>query len=138
MRIEKDLGELAAAHRLLHHGGACARLHGHNWTIAVRVEAPVDPATAIAVDFLDFAGLWREWMDEFDHAVWLWRGDPLIPVLRGADPGTPIVLMDADPTAETLAELLVDRLRAAIPRATTWAVRVGEMAGCVAEAERRA
>ena len=133
MRIDRHLGELAAAHRLPHHGGMCALLHGHNWDVHAWVEAPVDPATGIAVDFLDFDAFWKAAMQELDHAVWLAREDPLAGTLQAAGVEMKLVLVDGDPTAENMAVVLLGRLRGAFPRGSRWGVRVSEMAGCSAE-----
>lgn len=135
-RIEKHLGELAAGHRLSHHGGMCEYLHGHNWTIVVWVDAEVDPQTGIAVDFLDFDALWKSWLDEFDHAMWLNAGDPLVGALRDAGVKMKLVQTPGDPTAEIIAGILLERLAAAVPQGTAWGVRVSEMAGCWAEAAK--
>ena len=47
----------AAAHRLPHHDGACANLHGHTWRGELVVSAPVDETTGLAMDFADLKRL---------------------------------------------------------------------------------
>lgn len=134
MRIERHLGELAAAHRLMNHGGDCEALHGHNWDVTVWVEAPVDPDTGIAVDFLHFeefrAAIWRD----LDHGIWLHGDDPLIDVLERGGVKMKLTRVAGEPTAENIARLIAERLARAFPIAVRCGVRLGEMHGCTAEA----
>lgn len=62
--------EFSAAHQLIAPGlderqnralyGPCADLHGHNYTIELTVEGPVEPATGMVVNFTSLFGLLRE------------------------------------------------------------------------------
>jgi len=135
MRIEKHLGELASAHRLMHHGGLCEMLHGHNWDVTVWVDAPVDARTGIAVDFLDFGRLWDSMMAKYDHGIWLNATDPLVEVLGRAGAPMKLVTLDGDPTAENIGLDLLAMLRDAFPGAERCGLRISEMAGCIAEME---
>jgi 6-pyruvoyltetrahydropterin/6-carboxytetrahydropterin synthase len=55
-----------AAHNLLHYDGACARLHGHTWTVRVKLgpfyEHELDNS-GIAVDFKDIKAA----ITRYDH-----------------------------------------------------------------------
>jgi 6-pyruvoyltetrahydropterin/6-carboxytetrahydropterin synthase len=133
MLIERHLGELAAAHRLMNHGGSCEFLHGHNWDLTVRIEASVDPTSGIAVDFLDFDAFRKELWADLDHGIWLHRNDPLIGALEREDVPMKLTRVDGEPTAENMARLILGRLAARFPQGTRWGVRLGEMHGCVAE-----
>ncbi|MDK2972603.1 MAG: 6-pyruvoyltetrahydropterin/6-carboxytetrahydropterin synthase [Candidatus Sumerlaeota bacterium] len=136
MKIERHLGELAAAHRLMSHGGACELLHGHNWDLTVWVEATVDPKTGIAVDFLDFDAFRSELWKELDHGIWLHRTDDLARVLERGGVPVKLTLVDGEPTAENIALIILERLASRFPQASRWGVRLGEMAGCTAEVTR--
>ena len=133
MRIERHLGELCAAHRLLNHGGGCENLHGHNWDVHVWVEAPVDSERGIAVDFLDFDRLRIELLRDFDHGIWLNAADPLIGVLEAGNAKMKLLKVDGEPTAENIAALLMERLKKTFPNGQRFGVRIAEMQGCDAE-----
>lgn len=57
----------SAAHRLREAGGACEKLHGHNFTVEVSIGSAALNDTGILMDFR----ILREWTDEilmeFDH-----------------------------------------------------------------------
>ncbi|MCB2154045.1 6-carboxytetrahydropterin synthase [bacterium] len=133
MKIVRELGELAAAHRLLNHVGGCENLHGHNWGITVWVEAPVDSHSGIAVDFLDFDRLRSELFRDFDHGIWLNSEDPLIGVLEAGAINMKLTRVDGEPTAENMAALFLARLKNAFPNGHRFGVRVSETIGSVAE-----
>ena len=81
--------EFSAAHRLTRYDGLCHNLHGHNYTIEIGVDGPIDPESGMVIDFyaldkivsdkvisiLDHSDL-NEVMDyptaEY-IAVWIWR-----------------------------------------------------------------
>lgn len=94
-----------AAHRLPHHDGKCARLHGHSWkaTIVLEGDMLVDegPKAGMLVDYADMAApLKALWESHLDHhhlnettglenptseqlAVWMyWELLPHLPMLR--------------------------------------------------------
>lgn len=88
-----------AAHRLPEHPGKCRNLHGHRYRLKVVCDAPVDPATGLAIDFGELKRVVHERVvDVLDHgylnevlpipsaeliAVWVWQ--------RLADAGLPLV-----------------------------------------------
>lgn len=129
MRIERHLGELAAAHRLMNHGGECELLHGHNWALTVWVEAPVDE-NGIAVDFLHFEGLRRKLWEELDHGIWLHRKDPLVKVIKENGVHAKLLEVDGEPTAENMAVYILKHLQEAFPKANRHGVRLAESTGC--------
>ena len=133
MRIERSLGELAAAHRLMNYNGSCELLHGHNWAIDVWLDSDVDPTSGISIDFLALEDFWKQLRDQFDHGIWLNRADPLIQVLENNDVHMKLTRVDGEPTAENVAALISNLLAEAFPEANACGVRVGEMRGCSAE-----
>lgn len=78
-----------AAHNLPNYAGKCERLHGHTYRVRVVCEAPVNPATGLAIDFALVKKALRERViDPLDHtylnetlpipsaeniAVWAWE-----------------------------------------------------------------
>jgi 6-pyruvoyltetrahydropterin/6-carboxytetrahydropterin synthase len=132
MRIEKYLGELAAAHRLMNHGGACELLHGHNWAVTVWVEAPLND-NGIAVDFLDFERLRLRLFEELDHGVWLNKADDLVRVLKDNRVHMKLLEVDGEPTAENMAIHILGQLKATFPQGTRHGVKITESTGCMAE-----
>lgn len=47
----KVIGRFAAAHHLRNFYGKCEELHGHNWTVEVRVTSPALDEAEVALDF---------------------------------------------------------------------------------------
>jgi 6-pyruvoyltetrahydropterin/6-carboxytetrahydropterin synthase len=110
-RVARELS-FCYGHRLVHHPGKCAHLHGHNARVILSLEAESLDRLDMVADF----GVIREqvgvWIDrEFDHRLILHRDDPALPALR--DLGEPVRVVDSNPTAEHLARLVFDRARAA-------------------------
>jgi len=91
--------EFDAAHNLPNYAGKCERLHGHTYRLRVVCEAPVDPATGLAIDFaLVKRAVNERVVEPLDHtylnetiaipsaeniAIWIWdRLAPLALPLR--------------------------------------------------------
>ena len=102
-----------AAHRLMDHLGHCKNLHGHSYKVVVTVGCKDDKLNdnAMVLDFADLSQVVkREVVDKFDHAVVLYRRDPLADVLAQFDEEhmgktMRIILLDAHPTAEYMAQV---------------------------------
>src|SRR5258708_11297254 len=56
----------SAGHFITYDGNHCERLHGHNYRVAVEVEAPLD-GNSYAFDFIALRDRTREITDELDH-----------------------------------------------------------------------
>lgn len=119
-----------AAHRLTQHPGACSNLHGHRWTLEVRLTGRIDPEDGMVEDF----GVVSDVADELDHATILNRDDPLVDAVSEVQ--EPVLLED-DPTSERLIDfiwtLLETRLR---DTASVERIRLYETPGSCAERER--
>ena len=127
-QITRRIG-IDAGHRVTYHHSKCRSLHGHRYEIEATCQGPLatSGSTDGMVGGLDFGFLKEEMMAAIDapcdHALILWRQDPLVDVLiprpPGVDPsvgiyhplgptlgvdGTKLYLMDAVPTAENLAD----------------------------------
>lgn len=97
-------------HRLLDYDGVCRHLHGHNAMVEVDIAAEALDRLDMVVDFSDVKRLVKAWIDrELDHKLILRRDDPLVAVLTAQ--GEPLVLLDHNPTAERLAQLIFDKAR---------------------------
>lgn len=110
--------EFSAAHRLTSAMHKCARLHGHNWKVEVRVRAEELDANGMVIDFHDLRGLVRRVLEELDHT---YLNDH--PAFR-----------TAPPTAENVARYLCAGLAVLLPssRVRMSGVRVWESASAAA------
>lgn len=97
-------------HRLMDYDGVCRHLHGHNAMVEIDIQADVLDARNMVVDFSDVKRLVKAWIDdELDHKMILRRDDPMVAVLQAQ--GEPLFLLDSNPTAERLAQLIYDQAR---------------------------
>ena len=109
-------------HRLLNYDGKCAHPHGHNGKIEIELESHELDARGMVFDFGDMKEIIQQWVDkELDHKMILKKDDPLVKILK--DLGEPYFLMDKNPTAESLAELIFNTARSKelpVSRVTFW------------------
>jgi 6-pyruvoyltetrahydropterin/6-carboxytetrahydropterin synthase len=97
-------GGFCAAHRLPAHAGACARVHGHNFTVTAMLAAPepVEPGelgeSGMVMDFLDIKAVLDSVLGELDH-----KDLNALPEFQ-----------NAPPTAELLARHIFRRIKAAL------------------------
>jgi 6-pyruvoyltetrahydropterin/6-carboxytetrahydropterin synthase len=98
-------------HRLMDYVGRCARIHGHNARVELVLAAESLDARGFVMDFDELHASALAWIDEtLDHRLLLRHDDPVAPVLREA--GEPFVSLAQNPTAEFLARMIFDELRA--------------------------
>ena len=114
--------EFCYGHRLLGHDGPCRHPHGHNAVVEIELRAPALDDIDMVVDFADVKQRMKRWIDrQIDHRMILRSDDPLVGALRGL--GEPVYVLDSNPTAERLAQLIFDAGRAgglAVSRVTLW------------------
>ncbi len=97
--------DFAYGHRLLDYDGKCAHPHGHNGRVEIELESETLDKAHMAVDFTVVKHGVQAWVDQhIDHKMILRHDDPLLPAL--ADLGEPVYVMEQNPTAEGLAELI--------------------------------
>lgn len=101
---------ISAGHRLRHHDGKCARPHGHNYELTVRLTGELTEEGWV-VDKGEVTSL----IDEWDHRFLLERGDPLIEAFEGSGDGDALVILEHPPTAEVMAAVLESRLAEQLP-----------------------
>ena len=89
-------------HRLMDYEGKCRHPHGHNGKIEITMEGPKLDKRGMVMDFEEIKQSVQKWVDsELDHKMLLNKKDPLVRILQ--DMGEPVVVMDANPTAENIA-----------------------------------
>ena len=105
-KVTKEI-HFCYGHRLLNYEGKCRYLHGHNAKVEIELSSRALDRRGMVVDFSDVKRAIQGWIDTaLDHKMLLNKRDPLIPHLRSIK--EPLVLIDNNPTAETLAKLVFD------------------------------
>lgn len=124
VRVTKDYLVFSSGHFITYDGDHCERLHGHNYRVAVAVDAPLD-TNHYAFDFIALKNHARDLTDELDHRMLVAMRNPLLAVSESATsirvsyrtkewvfPREDCVLLPiANTTAELLAQYLAGRLR---------------------------
>jgi 6-pyruvoyltetrahydropterin/6-carboxytetrahydropterin synthase len=97
-------------HRLLNYPGKCRNLHGHNGIAVITLESDSLDDLGMVVDFSLLKASIGVWIDtNLDHRMLLHRDDPALAYLQGQ--GEPIFVMDKNPTAENIAQLIFEKTR---------------------------
>lgn len=105
-RVSREI-DFCYGHRLLDYEGKCRHLHGHNGRVVLTLAGNELDQRGMLLDFGEMKRIVQQWIDdELDHRMILRRDDPAVPAL--AELGEPLVLIDANPTAENLAKLIFD------------------------------
>lgn len=104
-----------AAHRLplVPPGHKCARLHGHSFRVMVCVTGDIDAKTGMVCDYAEIRRAFEPLLDQLDHHY--------LNQIKGLE----------NPTSETLAVWIVQRLKPALPGLSR--VRVHETCNCGCE-----
>lgn len=109
----------SAAHRLKNYPGNCERVHGHNWTVEVKVRSSKLDDVGLAMDFRDIKSCLNEILDELDHRD-----------LNDIEP-----FKSLNPSSELIAKHIYEALQANLPgenRAAVHSVTVWESDDCAA------
>ncbi|MBW3661256.1 MAG: 6-carboxytetrahydropterin synthase [Gemmatimonadetes bacterium] len=94
-------------HRLMEYEGACAHPHGHNGLAEITLEAASLDHRGMVMDFGDVKREIKAWIDDrMDHQMLVRHDDPLLPWLE--EQGEPHLVLDDNPTAESIARLIFD------------------------------
>ncbi len=97
-------------HRLLNYAGKCRHLHGHNGKAVITLESDKLDERGMVLDFSEIKQVVSTWIDEqLDHKMILHKDDPVLPLLKSK--GEPVFVMDRNPTAESIAQLIFDFAR---------------------------
>jgi len=106
-----------AGHRVVGHEGKCRHLHGHNYVVEITCEADRLDGVGRVVDFGVIKREVGGWIDSaLDHGFLVWTKDiatirALAEFYEDEDKGLvqKCYMMDANPTAENIAEMLRER-----------------------------
>ena len=105
-RVSREI-DFCYGHRLLNYEGKCRHLHGHNGLAEITFEAGQLDRRGMVLDFSEIKEVVSRWIDDhLDHRMILHRDDPAVPFLRQL--GEPMMLLDANPTAENIARLIFE------------------------------
>ena len=105
-RVTRQI-DFCYGHRLLDYDGKCRYLHGHNGQAVITIQSEQLDHRGMVLDFSDIKRVVSRWIDDnLDHRMILHREDPAVPALR--DLGEPMYLIDRNPTAENIAQLIFD------------------------------
>ncbi|WP_437193102.1 6-pyruvoyl trahydropterin synthase family protein [Planctomicrobium sp. SH527] len=105
-RVSQEI-EFCYGHRLLNYSGKCRHLHGHNGKAVIHIEGEHLDHRGMLIDFTDIKNIVRTWIDdELDHRMILCKDDPALQYLK--DMGEPLVIIDTNPTAETISKMIFD------------------------------
>lgn len=127
--IVKAEVETCTGHRLMDYKGLCGNLHGHNYKWIAEVAATVEsPKFGMAIDFSLLKGYLKRMTDIFDHAMVLRDDDPWCTDFQEAPER--LVLLNVNPTAENLAQLVADSLSNVFPFAEWVNVELWETSKC--------
>jgi len=114
--------EFCYGHRLMDYNGVCQHPHGHNAVVEIHIEAATLDGRNMVADFGDIKRIVKGWIDqELDHKMILRQDDPLVAALQKM--GEPVYLLDSNPTAERIAQLIFDKSREhglPVSRVTVW------------------
>jgi 6-pyruvoyltetrahydropterin/6-carboxytetrahydropterin synthase len=114
--------EFCYGHRLMNYDGVCRHPHGHNAVVEIDIRSDTLDHRNMVTDFTDIKRIVKGWIDrELDHKMILRTDDPLADVLRTM--GEPVYLLDSNPTAERIAQLIYDVSREQglpVCRVTLW------------------
>lgn len=102
----KTTVEISTAHRLLHHKGACNKLHGHNYYITAILGYSGLNSADMVMDFKDFKSIVENKVNEWDHKTVLNEKDPLVVILQRQASADATITLAGEPTAEKMAEVL--------------------------------
>jgi 6-pyruvoyltetrahydropterin/6-carboxytetrahydropterin synthase len=127
--VNKDYLVFASAHFITFAGHRCEGLHGHNYRASVTIEGRLNEEAWFVFDFVELKRIMRKLCDEIDHLVLLPLQSDRVKVREEGE--NVLVAVDGKPryvfprrdcallpipntTVEMLAEMLIDRLRAAL------------------------
>ena len=127
--VNKDYLVFASAHFITFAGHRCEGLHGHNYRASVTIEGRLNEEAWFVFDFVELKRIMRKLCDEIDHLVLLPLQSDRVKVTEEGE--NVLVAVDGRPryvfprrdcallpipntTVEMLAEMLIDRLRAAL------------------------
>lgn len=132
-RIEFD-----AAHRVMEHESKCRYLHGHRYVVEAGFTAAVLDGVGRMIDFGSVRELLGGWIDTYwDHTTILHAQDRVLGESIAALTGQKIFYLPANPTAENMADHLLNTVCPALfkgKNAFCVRIKLYETPNCYAEA----
>ena len=139
--------DISVGHRVVGHEGKCRHLHGHNYRIHFSIEGPKLDSVGRVLDFSVIKEKLCMWLeDNWDHKFLAWQHDDFMLCLYGsflppeaeAEFGQSVVWVPFNPTAENMAELLLQRANFALAGSSVRVTKVviWETENCYAEASK--
>ncbi len=136
--------EFDSGHRIPHHGGQCAHLHGHRYALEITLAGAVlrNPGAADDGMVLDFGEVKRlahaHLVDLWDHAFLVAKEDRPVVTFLASMPNHKTVILDDVPTVENLARQAFQILEPIFKNAfkgrlTLAAIRLYETPNCWAD-----
>lgn len=99
--------EFDAGHRVYRHESKCNNIHGHRYVVEIECSGELDSLGRV-VDFSVIKSIFGKWIDDnLDHGMIVFKDDPIkFELESGALSGHKYFVMDSNPTAENLSEML--------------------------------
>lgn len=115
VHITKTSRGIDAAHRVPNHESKCYNLHGHRYELIVHAEGNIveyegAPDEGMLVDF-GILGSWlQDWHNVLDHALILYKNDPLVATMDTVARvhNMKLVTVEYIPTAENIARMVYE------------------------------
>ena len=104
--------QFCSGHRVYQHESKCSNVHGHNYVLFAYAEAPNLDSIGRVIDFSVLKSKLGTWIDEnWDHNFLVYKEDKkLIEILKKVEQPKKIVICSYNPTAENMAQYLVDEV----------------------------
>jgi 6-pyruvoyltetrahydropterin/6-carboxytetrahydropterin synthase len=100
-----------AGHRVVNHESKCATLHGHEYHVHIYASAKELDSLGRVIDFSVIKDRVGTWIDRnWDHTMIIWGGDPNLEHLKKCQGYKPIFISKWNPTAENMAQFLLDHV----------------------------
>ena len=101
--------EFDAAHRVMQHESKCRHLHGHRYVVEASFAAESLDGLGRIIDFGEVRRVLGDWIDmHWDHATILFEKDKALGEAIAAETGQAIFYLPANPTAENMAQHLLE------------------------------
>lgn len=100
--------KIDTGHRVVGHEGKCRFLHGHTYTVVVKLASDQLNHLGMVADFGDVKAI----IDKWDHKMVLWDEDQIIQFgdQFGQETEMGIVRVPFNPTAENMAQYLAETM----------------------------
>lgn len=128
-----------AAHRVMLHESKCKMLHGHGYGVEATFTAKSLDSIGRVIDFGVIKERLGSWIDKnWDHTAILYDKDAELGATIGQITGQKVYFMPTNPTAENMADYLLNRICPELFADTEvlcTKIRLWETTNCYADAE---